>query len=80
MCRNEAKIHEKSVPGLNKKRSSKTEPRKSKNTRKMTPKWLQKSDAILGEMPIGAPLVVQTFFVMKKWVPSAAKVLPRLET
>ena len=45
----------------------------------MTPKWVQKSDAILGEMPIGAPLVVQTVFVMKKWAPSAAKVLPTLE-
>ena len=45
----------------------------------MTPKWDPKSEYILGEMPIGAPLVVQTVFVMKKWAPSAAKVLPRLE-
>ena len=45
----------------------------------MTPKWDPKSEYILGEMPIGAPLVVQTVFVMKKWAPSAAKLLPRLE-
>ena len=45
----------------------------------MTPKWNPKSEYILGEMPIGAPLVVQTVFVMKKLAPSAAKVLPRLE-
>ena len=45
----------------------------------MTPKWLQKSDRILGEILPGAPLVVQTVFVIKKWAPSAAKVLPRLE-
>ena len=77
MCRNEAKIHEKSVPELNKKRSSKTEPQKSKNTRKITPKWDPKSEYILGEMPIGAPLVVQTVFVMKKLAPSAPKVRPR---
>ena len=30
-------------------------------------------------MPLGAPLVVQTVFVIKEWAPSAAKVLPRLE-
>ena len=79
MCRNEAKIHEKSVPELNKKRSSKTELQKSKNTRKMTPKWDPKSEYILGEMPIGAPLVVQTVFVMKKLAPSAPKVRPKNE-
>ena len=45
----------------------------------MTPQWDPKSEYILGEMPIGAPLVVQTVFVMKKLAPSAAKVLPRLE-
>ena len=77
MCRNEAKIHGKSVPELNKKRCFKTEPQKSKNTPKMIPKWIKKSDGILGEMPIGAPLVVQTVFVMKKWAPSAPKVRPR---
>ena len=43
----------------------------------MTPKWLQKSEVILGEMPLGAPLVVQTVFVMKKLAPSAPKVRPR---
>ena len=41
-CRNEAKIHGKSVPGLSKKRSLKTEPPKvekySKNDLKMGPK------------------------------------------
>jgi hypothetical protein len=58
MCRNEAKIHAKAVPELNKKRSLKTEPQKSKNTPKMTPKWDPKSEYILGEMPIGPPLVV----------------------
>ena len=79
MCRNEAKIHEKSVPELNKKRCLKTEPQKSKIIKKTTSKWDPKNEYILGEMPIGAPLVVQTVFVMKKWAPSAAKVLPRLE-
>ena len=79
MCRNEANIYEKSVPEFNKKRSLKTEPQKSKNTQKMTPKWIQKNDRILGEIPLGAPLVVKTVFVVKKWAPSAAKVLPRLE-
>ena len=43
----------------------------------MTPKWLQKNEAILGEMPIGVPLVVQTVFVMKKLAPIAPKVRPR---
>ena len=79
MCRNEAKIHEKSASELNQKRCSKTELKKKNKSQKMTPKWLQKSEAILGEMPVGAPLVVQTVFVMKKLAPSAAKVLPRLE-
>ena len=80
MCRNEAKIHEKSASDLNKKQCLKTELKKRKTyLKKMTPKWLQQSEGILGEMPIGAPLVVQTVFVMKKWAPSAAKVLPRLE-
>ena len=43
----------------------------------MTSKWLQKTEGILGEMPIGAPLVVQTVFVMKKLAPNAPKVRPR---
>ena len=43
----------------------------------MTSKWLPKNDGILGEIPIGAPLVVQTVFVMKKLAPSAPKVRPR---
>ena len=79
MCCNEAKIHEQSVPELNKKRSLKTEPKKSKNTQKMTPKWDPTSEYISREMPLGAPLVVQTVFVIKKWAPSAAKVLPMTE-
>ena len=62
-----------------KNEAQKQSPKKSKNARKMGPKWNPKSDYILGEMPIGAPLVVQTVFVMKKLAPSAAKVLPRLE-
>ena len=79
MCRNEAKIHDKSAPELNKKRSLKTEPPKSKNTQKMTPKWIQKSEGILGEIPLGAPLVVQTVFVIKKRASNAPKAPPRLE-
>ena len=62
-----------------KKRCLKPEAQKSKSTPKMTPKWIQKSDRILGEMLLDAPLVVQTVFVSKKWAPSAPKVLPRLE-
>ena len=77
MCRDEAKIYGKSVPELNKKRCLKTEPQKLKNTPKTTSKWDPKSEYILGEMPIGAPLVVQTVFVMKKLAPSAPKVRPR---
>ena len=45
----------------------------------MTPKWDPKSGDISREIPLGAPLVVQTVFVIKKWAPSAAKVLPMLE-
>ena len=59
--------------------NQKTELEKPQKSQKMTPKWLQKSEGILGEMPIGAPLVVQTVFLIKKWVHSAAKVFPRLE-
>ena len=65
MCRNEVKIHEKSALELIKKRSLKTEPQKLKNTQKMTPKWIQKGATILGEIPLGAPLVAQTVFVIK---------------
>ena len=50
---------------------------KTEKSQKVTPQWLQKNDFILGEMPIGAPLVVQTVFVMKKLAPSAPKVRPR---
>ena len=77
MYRNEAKIHGKSNPELNKKRCLKTERKKTKKSPKMTPKWLPKSDTLLGKIPIGAPLVVQTVFVMKKLAPSAPKVRPR---
>ena len=74
-----AKIYEKSASELNQKRCLKTELKKPNKSQKMTPKWLQKNEGILGEILIGAPLVVQTVFVMKKWGPSAAKLLPRLE-
>ena len=45
----------------------------------MTPKWDPKSEYISREIPLGQPLVVQTVFVIKKWAPSAAKVLPMTE-
>ena len=45
----------------------------------MTSKWKPKSDGILGVLPIGAPLVVQTAFVIKKWAPSAPKVRTKIE-
>ena len=45
----------------------------------MTPKWIQQTNFILGEMPLGAPLVVQTVFVIKEWAASAPKVLPMIE-
>ena len=60
-----------------KNEAQKTELQKSKKSQKMTSKWIHKSERILGEMPIGAPLVVQTVFVMKKLAPSAPKVRPR---
>ena len=78
MCRNEAKIHDKSVTELKKKRSFKTEPQKSKNTPKMTSKLNPKSDFIWGVLPLVAPLVAQTGFVIKKWAPSASKVCSRI--
>ena len=46
---------------------------KTKNTPKMTPKWIHKSERILREIPLGAPLVVQTAFVMKIWIPALPK-------
>ena len=69
------KIHGKSVPELNKKRRLKTEPQKSKNTQKMTPKWYSKSEFLSRVLP----LVAQTVFVIKKWAPSAPKVRSRIE-
>ena len=40
----------------------------------MTSKWDPKNEYILGEMPLGAPLVAQTAFVIKKLAPSTPKV------
>ena len=77
MSRNKAKIHGKSVSELNQKRCLKTELKKPNKLTKNRPKMAPKNEGILGEMPIGAPLVVQTVFVMKKWAPSAPKVRPR---
>ena len=57
----------------------KNRPIKNNKYSRMPPKWDQESDFILGEIPLGAPLVVQTVFVIKKWAPSAAKVLPMIE-
>ena len=45
----------------------------------MTPKWIHKNDWILGEIPLGAPWVVQTVFVIKKLASSAPKVLPLIK-
>ena len=67
----------KSASELNKKRCLKTELKKNKKSQKITPKWLQTNNFILGEMPLGAPLVVQTVFVMKKLAPTAPEVRPR---
>ena len=36
-----------------------------------------KNDTILRGFPLGAPLVVQTAFVIKKWAPSAPKSAPK---
>ena len=75
--RNAANIHEKSIPERNKKRGLKTESRKSKNTKKMPQKWDPQTEYIFGEIPLGAPLVVQAVSVMKKLAPSAPKARPR---
>ena len=45
----------------------------------MTPKCVSKGEGILGEMPLGAPLVARTVFVIKKLAPSAPKVRSRIE-
>ena len=45
----------------------------------MTPKWYPKSEFLSGVLPLVAPLVAQTVFVIKKWAPSAPKVLPMTE-
>ena len=47
---------------------------KAEKSQTLIQKWLHQSERILGEMPIGAALVVQTVFVMKKLAPSAPKV------
>jgi hypothetical protein len=79
MCRNEAQIHEKSAPELNKKRCLKTDAKKSKNTQNMTPKSVPKDEVISGVAPLGAPLVALTAFGHQKLAPSAAQVLPMIE-
>ena len=71
-------IHEKSIQELNKKQCLKTEPHKLKNTPNISSKWDPKSAYILGEMHLGAPLVAQAAFVIKKWAPSAPKVRSRI--
>ena len=78
-CRNEANIHEKSAPELNKKRCLKTDAKKSKNTQKMTPKSIPKDDFISGVAPLGAPLVALTAFGHEKLPPKAPKVPPMIE-
>ena len=45
----------------------------------MTPKYDPKKKEILGEMPLGAPLVVQTALIIKKATPSTPKELPMIE-
>ena len=47
----------------------------SKNYLQMAPQ----NEGIWGEMPLGAPLVAQIVFVMKKLAPSAPKVVPMIE-
>ena len=79
MCRNEAEIREKSVPELNKNNVKKHMPKNQKNTQTLTPKWVPKSEGISGVAPLGAALVAQTGFVIKKWASSASQVLPRIE-
>ena len=79
MCQNTAKIHDKLVLELNKKRCLKTDPNKLKKTQKMTPTWIPKNDFILGVAPLGEPLVAQTALGHQKWAPSAPKVLPMIE-
>ena len=57
-----------------KNRAQKTE-KITKSDLEMAPK----SDGILGEIPIGAPLVVQTVFVMKKLAPQRSQSAPKNE-
>ena len=52
---------------------------KTEKSQKLAQKWLHKSERILGEMPIGAPLVVQTVFVMKKVGPQRSQSAPKNE-
>ena len=67
-------------PGTQQKTDLKIRASKIKKYSKNDPKWIHKSERIFGEMPLGAPLVVQTAFVMKKLAPSAPKVRPKIET
>ena len=61
-CQNITQIYEKSTLELNKKTCLKTDPQKTKNVQKMTPKSVPKSEFIFGVAPRGAPLVAQTAF------------------
>ena len=79
MCRNEANIHEKSVPERNKKRCLNTEPQKSENTPKMPSTLDPKNEVIFGVLPLVAPLVAQAAFDSKKWAPSAPTMRSRIE-
>ena len=45
----------------------------------MTSKLNPKHDFSSGVLPLVAPLVAQTAFVIKKWAPSAPKVRSRIE-
>ena len=66
-------------PGAQQKTMLKNRANKSKHIQKMTPKWVPETDFISGVAPLGAALVAQTDFGHQKWVPSAPKVLPRIE-
>ena len=45
----------------------------------MTSKAHPKNEFISRVLPLVAPLVAQTAFVIKKWAPSAPKVLPSID-
>ena len=77
--RNEAQIHEKSGPELNKKRCLKTDAKKSKNTQKMTPTSVPRDEFISGVVPLGTPVVALTALGHQKLAPSALKVPPMIK-